>query len=54
MSNAKSLINPHSKGKPMDYDRREAHAKYQTELWEMHEELPSYGQDKMIRGKYGY
>jgi len=54
VSNAKSLINPHSKGKPMDYDRREAHAKYQTELWEMHEELPSYGQDKMIRGKYGY
>tara|TARA_B100000795_G_scaffold187184_1_gene142326 strand:+ start:88 stop:396 length:309 start_codon:yes stop_codon:yes gene_type:complete len=52
-SQAKDTIFPESQT-PIDYDRRVAAAQYQTKLWKMHEELPGYGEDKMIRAKYGY
>jgi hypothetical protein len=53
VSQAQDLLFP-SSNKPIDYDRRIAATQYQTQLWKMHEELPSYGEDKMIRNKYGY
>lgn len=52
-SKAKGLLFPESK-RPIDHDRRSAAAEYQQQLWQMHEELPSYGEAQMIRNKYGY
>ena len=52
-SKAKELLFPESK-RPIDHERRSAAAEYQQQLWQMHEELPSYGEAQMIRNKYGY